>query len=48
MEQIRNALAAEQARLREETDRQRAEANRLQLEKAQIEGLSEYHNHRRD
>ena len=47
MEQIRTALATEQARLREETDRQRAEANRLQMEKAQIEGLSEYHNRRR-
>ena len=46
VEEIRKALAAEQNRMREETERQRQEARRLELEKAQLEGLTEYHSHR--
>ena len=46
VEEIRKALAAEQNRMREEMERQRQEARRLELEKAQLEGLTEYHSNR--
>ena len=48
MEEIRKALAAKQNRMREETERQRQEARRLELEKTQLEGLTEYHSRRRE